>query len=61
LIGPGCNALVFIGRSDELAFGMGTSAFRAIKGISKGQIPDFVVNTEVLETVQFKRKLEKWQ
>lgn len=47
--------------TDELAFGMGSSAFASIKQISKGQIPKFVVNKEVLETDQFRKKLERWR
>ncbi len=47
--------------TDELALGMGTSAFTAISAISNGQIPQFVVNKDVLETKQFKAKLAKWQ
>lgn len=47
--------------TDELAAGMGTSAFTAIQAIAKGAHPKFVVNKEVLETPQFKAKLAKWQ
>ena len=47
--------------TDELAFGMGTSAFKAITEISNGRIPDFVVNKDVVNTPQFKEKLAKWQ
>jgi phosphoglycerate dehydrogenase-like enzyme len=47
--------------TDELAFGMGKSAFTAIKAVSRGEIPKFVVNKEVLETSQFKKKLAKYQ
>jgi D-3-phosphoglycerate dehydrogenase len=47
--------------TDELARGMGTSAFTAITAISRGQVPQFVVNKDVLETKQFKAKLAKWQ
>lgn len=50
-----------IGWTDELALGMGTSAFKAITTISKGKVPEFVVNKDVLETAQFKKKLEQWQ
>jgi phosphoglycerate dehydrogenase-like enzyme len=50
-----------IGWTDELALGMGTSAFKAITAISKGKVPEFVVNKDVLETAQFKKKLEQWQ
>jgi phosphoglycerate dehydrogenase-like enzyme len=46
--------------TDELALGMGRSAFTAIKAISQGKIPQFVVNKEVLETEQFKRKLARF-
>lgn len=46
--------------TDELGSGMGLSAFTSIKKISQGQIPDFVVNKEVLDTPQFKAKLSKW-
>lgn len=45
--------------TDELARGMGTSAFGAIMKISKGLIPDFVVNKDVLSTPQFLSKLER--
>jgi len=47
--------------TDELAFGMGKSAFSAIKSVSKGEIPPFVVNKEVLQTSQFKAKIEKYR
>ena len=47
--------------TDELARGMGRSAFKAIKDISQGKVPDFVVNKDVLNTAQFKEKLEKWK
>jgi len=47
--------------TDELALGMGRSAFSAIKAISRGEIPNFVVNKEVLETVAFKNKLARWR
>jgi phosphoglycerate dehydrogenase-like enzyme len=46
--------------TDELAAGMGTSAFTAIKAIASGEHPKFVVNKEVLDTPQFKNKLAKW-
>jgi phosphoglycerate dehydrogenase-like enzyme len=49
-----------IGWTDELAFGMGRSAFTSIKLISEGKIPQFVVNKDVLETVQFKKKLAQF-
>ena len=47
--------------TDELALGMGRSAFTAIKAISTGQHPQFVVNRDVLDTPQFKKKLAQWQ
>lgn len=47
--------------TDELARGMGRSAFKAIKDISQGAVPDFVVNKEVLTTPRFKEKLSQWQ
>ena len=47
--------------TDELAQGMGRSAFKAIKDISQGSIPEYVVNKEVLTTPQFKEKLALWQ
>ena len=47
--------------TDELARGMGRSAFKAIKDISQGQIPEYVVNKNVLTTPQFKEKLAQWQ
>lgn len=46
--------------TDELALGMGRSAFSAIKAISRGEIPQFVVNKDVLETEVFKKKLARW-
>jgi len=45
--------------TDELALGMGKSAFGAIKSASRGEIPTYVVNRDVLETLQFKEKLER--
>lgn len=45
--------------TDELAIGMGKSAFSSIQTISRGEIPQFVVNKDVLETAQFKEKLAK--
>lgn len=45
--------------TDELALGMGRSAFDAINKISLGEIPNFVVNREVLDTQQFKQKLNR--
>ena len=47
--------------TDELALGMGRSAFTAIKAISAGKHPQFVVNRDVLDTPQFKKKLAQWQ
>jgi phosphoglycerate dehydrogenase-like enzyme len=47
--------------TDELAFGMGKSAFSSIKCISRGEIPPFVVNKEVLETPQFQAKIERYR
>jgi len=44
--------------TDELAFGMGSSAFNAINLISSGKIPPYVVNSDVLTTPQFLEKLE---
>ena len=50
-----------IGWTDELAFGMGKSAFTSITEISHGRIPQYVVNKDVLETSQFKKKLAQFQ
>lgn len=47
--------------TDELAFGMGRSAFNSIKAISQGEVPNYVVNKDVLETEQFKKKLAKFK
>lgn len=47
--------------TDELALGMGRSAFTAIKAISEGKVPQYVVNKAVLETQAFKEKLERWR
>lgn len=47
--------------TDELALGMGKSAFGSIKSISRGEIPQFVVNRDVLETPQFLNKLKRFQ
>ena len=47
--------------TDELAKGMGRSAFNSIQSISRGEIPKFIVNKEVLETPQFRSKLAKWR
>jgi phosphoglycerate dehydrogenase-like enzyme len=49
-----------IGWTDELALGMGRSAFSSIKAISEGKVPQFVVNKDVLETDQFKKKLAQF-
>lgn len=49
-----------IGWTDELALGMGTSAFASITSISQGKIPPFVVNKDVLEADQFKKKLAQF-
>jgi len=49
-----------IGWTDELALGMGRSAFSSIKMISEGKIPQYVVNKDVLETAQFKKKLAQY-
>ena len=45
--------------TDELGFGMGKSAFTSIVAISQGNIPAYVVNKDVLDTPQFKAKLER--
>ena len=47
--------------TDELALGMGRSAFTSIKRISRGEIPEFVGNKDVLETQQFQEKLAKFK
>ena len=47
--------------TDELAYGMGRCAFASITAISKGQIPEYVVNKDVLETPQFLKKLEQFR
>ena len=47
--------------TDELALGMGKSAFSSIKAISRGEIPAFVVNKDVLDTAAFKEKLAKFK
>lgn len=47
--------------TDELASGMGKSAFTSIHKISRGEIPQFVVNKDVLESPQFLKKLKKFQ
>jgi phosphoglycerate dehydrogenase-like enzyme len=46
--------------TDELALGMGKSAFGSISSISRGEIPQFVVNKDVLDTPQFQSKLSKF-
>ncbi len=45
--------------TDELALGMGRSAFGSIQSISTGKLPEFIVNREVLDTPQFKNKLNR--
>ena len=50
-----------IGWTDELALGMGRSAFSSIASISHGEIPQYVVNKDVLETEQFKKKLAQFR
>jgi len=40
---------------------MGKSAFSSIKSISKGEIPQYVVNKDVLDTPQFKAKIERFR
>ena len=45
--------------TDELALGMGKSAFGSIVSMSRGEIPQYVVNREVLDTSQFKEKLAR--
>ena len=47
--------------TDELAQGMGKSAFGSIKSISRGEIPQFVVNKDVLDTPQFKAKIQRYR
>ena len=47
--------------TDELAGGMGRSAFTAIKKVSQGIVPDYVVNKEVINKPAFLEKLKKWQ
>ena len=47
--------------TDELALGMGKSAFTSIKAISRGEVPKFVVNKDVIDTPLFKSKLAKWR
>ncbi len=45
--------------TDLLGYGMSKSAFESIMKISRGEIPHFVVNKEVLETPKFKDKMTK--
>lgn len=45
--------------TDELALGMGKSAFGSIVSMSRGEIPQYVVNRDVLDTSQFKEKLAR--
>lgn len=47
--------------TDELAYGMGLSAFTSISKISQGLIPEFVVNKDVLTTPQFLTKLGRFK
>ncbi len=47
--------------TDELALGMGRSAFNAISMMSQGKIPPFVVNKKVLESPQFIKKLARFK
>lgn len=47
--------------TDELALGMGVSALGAIKKMSNGEIPQFVVNQEVLDTPQFLSKFDRYK
>lgn len=47
--------------TDELALGMGRSAFNAIKAISRGQIPQYIVNKDVLDNPDFIKKLANWK
>ena len=47
--------------TDELALGMGRSAFNAISMMSQGKIPAYVVNKKVLESPQFIKKLERFK
>ena len=47
--------------TDELAFGMGKSAFTSIQAISRGEVPTYVVNKDVLETPQFQTKLARYK
>lgn len=48
-----------LGWTDELALGMGKSAFTSIKAISQGEVPKYVVNKDVLDTAEFKAKMAK--
>jgi phosphoglycerate dehydrogenase-like enzyme len=45
--------------TDELALGMGKSAFGSIVSMSRGEIPQYVVNRDVLDTSQFQEKLAR--
>ena len=45
--------------TDELALGMGKSAFGSIVSMSRGEIPQYVVNRDVLDTPQFKEKIAR--
>ena len=45
----------------ELGTGMGASAMNAVKMISQGKIPPFIVNKEVIDTPQFQSKLQRFQ
>jgi phosphoglycerate dehydrogenase-like enzyme len=47
--------------TDELALGMGRSAFNAISMMSQGKIPAYVVNKKVLESPQFIKKLGRFK
>ena len=47
--------------TDELALGMGRSAFSAIKSISRGEVPQYIVNKDVLATTAFQEKLARWK
>jgi phosphoglycerate dehydrogenase-like enzyme len=47
--------------TDELALGMGRSAFNAISMMSQGKIPAYVVNKKVLESPQYIKKLGRFK
>ena len=47
--------------TDELARGMGLSALGAIKNICNSEIPQFIVNREVLDTPQFLTKFARYK